>query len=55
MSHVKVKFMNKVTSLFVHVKPLNLYSTYTASRQSLQDWCAGGRDVLNFFPLPVIG
>ena len=53
LSDFNDKFMNKVISLFVYVKPLNLYCTYTASRQ--QDWCAGGRDVLNFFPLPVIG
>ena len=53
MLDFNVKFMNKVTSLFIYVKPLNLYCTYTASRQ--QDCCAGGRDVLNFFPLPVIG
>ena len=52
MSDFKVKFMNKVTSLFVCVKPLNLYCTCTGSRQKLVRW---GRDVLNFFPLPVIG
>ena len=28
MPDFNVKFMNKVTSLFVYVKPLNLYCTY---------------------------
>ena len=28
MSDFNVKFMNKVTSLFVYEKPLNLYCTY---------------------------
>ena len=51
MSDFNVKFMNKVTlriseaSQFIiaHILPVD------------RNWCAGGKDVLNFFPLPVIG